>query len=83
VIRFWGVKTLNSLVEIRIAVKLPTPVKNPPQIKGLLFVGEPEGPGASSETTLFPASFAPLAKARRNRAASPNSSMDTIKEVLV
>ena len=77
--RLCGVKTENSLPEIRIAVTLPTPVKNPPQSKALRFGGKPEGPGIIKDATLLPASFAPLAKARANRAASPNSSIETIR----
>ena len=72
--RLCGVKTENSRPEIRIAETLPMPVKSPPQRRGLRFGGEPDGPGIISDVTLFPASFAPLAKARANRAASPNSS---------
>src|SRR6267378_6532202 len=78
--RVWGVKTVKSLPEIRIAETLPMPVKMPPQMSGLRFLGgEPEGPGIISDATLFPASLAPLAKARANRAARPNSSYDSIK----
>src|SRR5437667_22651 len=73
-----GVKTEKSLAEIRIAVTLPTPVKKPPQSKALRLGGEAEGSGIINDATLFPASLAPLAKARANRAASPNSSIDTI-----
>ena len=72
-------KTVKSLPEIRIAETLPMPVKNPPQMSGLRFGGEPEGPGIINDATLFPASLAPFAKASANRAASPNSSIDTIK----
>ena len=72
-------KTVKSLPEIRIAETLPMPVKNPHQMSGLRFGGEPEGPGIINDATLFPASLAPLAKASANRAASPNSSIDTIK----
>src|SRR5712664_722082 len=79
--RLWGVKTVNSLPEIRIADTLPIPVKNPPQMSGLRFLGgEPEGPGIISDATLFPASFAPFAKASANRAARPNSSILNITE---
>src|SRR5438876_3688678 len=77
--RLCGVKTEKSLPEIRIAVTLPMPVKKPPQSKALRLRGEAEGPGIINDATLFPASLAPLAKARANRAASPNSSIDTIK----
>ena len=79
--RVWGVKTVKSLPEIRIAETLPMPVKNPPQMSGLRFGGEPEGPGIISDATLFPASLAPFAKAKANKAASPNSSMVNIKEL--
>jgi len=74
------VKTENSLPEIRIAATLPIPVKIPPQISGLRFGGEPDGPGIINDATLFPASLALLAKARANRAARPNSSYDRIKD---
>src|SRR6266568_8047598 len=77
--RLCGVKTEKSLPEIRIAVTLPTPVKKPPQSKALRLGGEVEGPGIINDATLFPASLAPLAKARANRAARPNSSYDSIK----
>ena len=79
--RVWGVKTVKSLPEIRIAETLPMPVKNPPQMSGLRFGGEPEGPGIISDATLFPASLAPFAKAKANKAASPNSTMVNIKEL--
>ena len=72
-------KTVKSLPEIRIAETLPMPVKNPPQMSGLRFGGEPEGPGIISDATLFPASLAPFAKASANRAARPISSIDSIK----
>src|SRR3989442_15142322 len=78
--RLCGVKTVKSLPEIRIAETLPMPVKKPPQMSGLRFFGgEPEGPGIISDATLFPASLAPLAKARANSAMRPNSSIDNIK----
>ena len=77
--RLWGVKTVKSLPEIKIAETLPMPVKKPPQMSGLRFGGEPEGPGIINDATLFPASLAPLAKASANRAASPSSSIDSIK----
>jgi hypothetical protein len=77
--RLWGVKTVKSLPEIRIAETLPTPVKKPPQIKGLRLGGDPEGPGIINDATLFPASLAPFAKASANRAARPNSSIGNIK----
>lgn len=77
--RLCGVKTVKSLPEIRIAETLPMPVKMPPQISGLRFGGEPESPGIISDATLFPASLAPLAKARANSAMRPNSSIDNIK----
>ena len=72
-------KTVKSLPEIRIAETLPTPVKNPPQMSGLRFGDEPEGPGIINDATLFPASLAPFAKANANKAARPNSSIVTIK----
>jgi hypothetical protein len=72
--RLCGVKTEKSLPEIRIAVTLPTPVKNPPHNNALRFGGAPEGPGIINDATLFPASFAPLANARAKRAAKPISS---------
>jgi hypothetical protein len=77
--RVCGVKTVNSRPEIRIAETLPTPVKNPPQIKGLRLGEEPEGPGIINDATLFPASLAPFAKASANKAARPNSSIVDIK----
>jgi hypothetical protein len=78
--RVWGVKTVKSLPEIKIAETLPMPVKKPPQMRGLRFFGgEPEGPGIISDATLFPASLAPFAKASANRAARPNSSIVNIK----
>jgi hypothetical protein len=78
--RLWGVKTVKSLPEIRIAETLPMPVKKPPQMSGLRFLGgEPDGPGIIKDATLFPASLAPFAKASANRAASPNSSIVNIK----
>src|SRR5438128_8898433 len=79
--RVCGVKTVKSLPEIRIAETLPMPVKNPPQMSGLRFGGEPEGPGIINDATLFPASLAPLAKASANRAARPISSIDSIKGI--
>src|SRR5213080_3109507 len=78
--RLCGVKTEKSLPEIKIAVTLPTPVKKPPQSKALRLGDEAEGPAIINDATLFPASLAPLAKARANRAASPNSSYDSIKD---
>src|SRR5713101_3600164 len=77
--RLWGVKTVNNLPEIRIAETLPMPVKKPPQMSGLRFLGgDPEGPGIINDATLFPASLAPLAKASANRAARPNCSIVNI-----
>ncbi len=78
--RLCGVKTVKSLPEIRIAETLPMPVKKPPQMSGLRFGGEPEGPDIINDATLFPASLAPFAKASANRAARPNSSIDNIKD---
>src|SRR5690242_20447040 len=70
--RLCGVKTVKSLPEIRMAETLPMPVKSPPQMRGLRFFGgEPEGPGIINDATLFPASFAPLAKASMKRATKP------------
>ncbi len=76
---FCGVKTEKSLPEMRIAATLPAPVKKPPQTSGLRPMRLPEGPGTSSETTLFPASLAPFAKAKANSPMSPSSSIDNIK----
>src|SRR2546426_11694325 len=76
--RLCGVKMEKSLPEIRIAVTLPIPVKKPPHSNALRLGGEPEGPGIINDATLFPASLAPLAKARAKRAARPNSSYDRI-----
>jgi hypothetical protein len=75
------VKTEKSLPEIRIAVTLPTPVKKPPQSSAVRLGGLPATPGIINDATLFPASLAPFAKARANRAASPNSSMEAIKRI--
>ena len=72
--RLCGVKTENSLPEIRIADKLPMPEKKPPHARALLLGLKPEVIGSRmSDMMLFPASLAPLPKARKNRIASPSS----------
>ena len=67
-------KTENSLPEISIAERLPIPEKKPPHARALLLGLKPEVIGSRiREVMLFPASLAPLPKARKNRIASPSS----------
>jgi hypothetical protein len=71
-----GVKTEKSLPDMRIADTLPSPVKMPPHRRGPRRRGLPWGLGSISDATLFPTSFAPLAKARTKRAARPSTSTE-------
>ena len=66
--------TEKSLPEIMIAERLPIPVKRPPHARALLLGLKPDVMGSRiRDVMLFPASLAPLPKARKNRIASPSS----------